>query len=141
MHRYLINRDGSAKTEAFLGLIEDLLSLGNYKESLQNIDTAKSALKDSSSNRNLILVHAFEIADWVCLDNPGKAREILNILIGLLKQQPGNFDLDWEFTGTKHFIENNKKLERHRQWLLSFFTALEKGNRDVIIASLEALKK
>jgi len=141
MNRYLANREGDAKNRALPGLIENLFTVGRYNESLQTIETFKSILNDSPSSKDVALAHAFEIAAWICLDNPDKERKISNTLMELLKQQPETFSLSKDFPGVKYFIENNKNLGHHRQWLLAFFTALEKDNRDGIIANLEALSK
>jgi len=141
MNRCLANREGDTKNQPLFGFIENLFTVGLFNESLQTIEAFKSILKDSSSSKDLALVHAFEIADWICLDNPNKERKILNTLMELLKQQPEAFTLPKDFPGAKYFIENNKNLEHHRQWLLAFFTALEKDNRDGIITGLDALTK
>lgn len=83
----------------------------------------------------------FEIANFVGLNETGKAADQLEILIDMIGKQSQDFKLGWEFTGTKYFIRTNKELEPYRKWLLAFFTALEKKGRDTIIASLTKLRQ
>ena len=61
-------------------------------------------------------------------------------LVNLVKKQPRDFKLDWDFPGSKYFIRTNPGLESHRDWLLPLFTALEKTGRDNILAELKQLK-
>ena len=47
----------------------------------------------------------------------------------------------WTFIGTKYFTETNAAVAVQREWLLAFFSALEKSGREEILAELKILRE
>jgi hypothetical protein len=101
---------------------------------------SKPGLTNPAAQGYLIYLAVFETCNWAGLDDPVKASGQLENLVNLVKKQPLDFKLDRDFPGSKYFIRTNPALATHREWLLQLFTALEKTNRDRILAELIQLK-
>jgi tetratricopeptide (TPR) repeat protein len=140
MNLYLVNQDSSDRS-AQLRLVESYFTTGRFKQGNQHILRLKDVYSDPSYSIIAIFLKVFEIANFVGLNETGKAADQLEILIDIIGKQSQDFKLGWEFTGTKYFIQTNKELEPHEKWLLSFFTALEKEDRNAIIAGLTKLRQ
>jgi tetratricopeptide (TPR) repeat protein len=140
MNLYLVNPENNPPVETRLSLVENYFTAGLYSEGNRLIAEIKPLLKGSAADQNLILLAVFEIGNWTGLADSGKASAQLENLVRLVENQPPDFKLDWNFPGTKHFIQTDPALAPHRTWLLSIFTALEQTGRDRILTELKKLK-
>jgi tetratricopeptide (TPR) repeat protein len=140
MNLYVVNRD-EPDAVALLRLMENYFTAGHYSEGNQYIDALKSKLTDPSFSKVLIFLQVFEIANFVGLNQVDTAGEGLMKLIELIGEQGPDYKVGWDFRGTKHFVRTHKSMESHREWLLLFFAALEKDNRDGILTGLRELSR
>lgn len=122
-----------------LRIVENCFTSCFFTEGNEYIATMKSVFADFSYH--LIILKIFEISNFMGLNNHDTAEMHLEILITQIRKQKQDFKIEWDFTGTKYFIHNNKALEPHREWRLPFFTSLEKIGRDAILKDLRELKK
>jgi tetratricopeptide (TPR) repeat protein len=139
MNRYLVNRENDPDVKALFRLVENYFTAGLYPEGNRLIKEIKPVLTDPAASRYLILLAIFETGNWAGLDEPVKASLQLENLVSLVKKQPRDFKLNWDFPGSKYFIRTCQALEPHRDWLLTLFTALEKTGRDNILAELKKM--
>jgi hypothetical protein len=140
MNLYLVTQENDPDVKTQLNLMENYFTAGLYSEGNRLIDTIKPGLTEPAAQGYLILLAVFATCNWAGLDDPIKASGQLQNLVSLVKKQTRNFKLDREFPGSKYFIRTNPALASHREWLLQLFTALEKTNRDRILAELIQLK-
>lgn len=138
MNLYLVNRE-EPYAESMLRLVENYFTAGYYSEGNQYIDAFKSALVDSSLSEVFIIFQIFEIDNFVGLNQDAAASLRLVKLINLIGEQAPDYKVEWNFTGSKYYVSDNEALAHYRVWLMSFFAALEKDNRDDILAALKKL--
>ncbi len=61
-------------------------------------------------------------------------------MIAAIAAQPADFNVNWNFAGTLHFIGQNEKLANYREWLRQLFSAVKAENRDAILKALREAK-
>jgi hypothetical protein len=59
------------------------------------------------------------------MNKPELATTAFAALHGLVKNLPSDFDLSWDFEGSRHFIGKEASLVGYRAWLLDLFSAVE----------------
>jgi tetratricopeptide (TPR) repeat protein len=117
-------------------MAEAAFTIGRFAEAAQS---AKELLQDPSLNgSSRAVLRALDIAARLAQHEtqtiPGKLRELIELISG----QPADFKLEWSWDGTVHFIQSNDRLAPVRAWLLSFFAALERLDREAILHDLRA---
>jgi tetratricopeptide (TPR) repeat protein len=127
----------------------DLASRSNFIE--KHFTTGRFAQTDSLLSKLLpeltpendayVPLVAIDIANLLALWNPDSVPAKLNTLIAALEQQPDDYHMEWNFNGTKHFIETADALTQHRDWLLALFRALEDDNRQDVLGGLAEAKR
>lgn len=86
-------------------------------------------------------LRAIEIANLTALNMKNEIPEKLDNLIANIKKQPDDYTIGWTFNGTVHFIKASETLASDRDWLLSFFDAIQRDNRDDIVEGLRVVKR
>jgi tetratricopeptide (TPR) repeat protein len=61
-------------------------------------------------------------------------------LHSLIKAQPATFKVGWDFANLQCFIDNSEKMAASRAWLTALFQALQRPQRDEMLAALTALR-
>ena len=138
MNLYLIKR-GFYIQPVTLKLMENYFTAGRFKKGIQHMEMIMDVVKTHPDV--LIFLTLFKTANFIGLNDTGKAADQFDTLIHMIESQPPFYKLNWDFTGTKYFIKTNKNLVPHRKWLLAFFTALEKKGRDKILTELKKLRR
>ena len=85
-------------------------------------------------------LRAIEIANLFALGNENLVADKLELLIAEVNSQPPTFRVDWTFTGSRHFINQNQKLTPHRVWLNNLFEALLMHDKDAMLTALSEVK-
>jgi hypothetical protein len=70
-------------------------------------------------------------------DKTDAVREKLEELRNSILERPEDYVIEWTFNGVKHFIQNSEHLILQKEWMLSFFSAIEAENREAILKGLK----
>ena len=105
--------------------------------------SAKSSPSPDSSWRRLLLpirtplfrATAFHTSH---LEKGTEAMTKRNELLDLLRAQPADFQINWRFRGTRHFLATDPRFAVSRTRLLQLLDALEQPNRAAIETALAA---
>lgn len=87
-----------------------------------------------------IALRVIEIANTLALGKRGVIPTKMEALIMVITAQPADFELDWTFEGTKHFITQNKELTPFHAWLEQLFKALAIKDRDTRLRALREVQ-
>ncbi len=139
MNLYLIAQEPLHPT-ALIRLVENYFTAARFTDGNQHIAKLKPVFSDGSSPPILVFLMIYEIANAIGLDLSDTSAIQLDKLIALVEKQEQGFNVGWDFTGSKHFVRNHQALAPQREWLLSFFAALEQPDRDAIIKELKSLR-
>ncbi|MDQ3013893.1 MAG: hypothetical protein M3X11_24725, partial [Acidobacteriota bacterium] len=85
-------------------------------------------------------LRAIDVANLLALDKADLVPAKLDAMIQAIASQPADFKINWSFDGTLHFIGQNEKLARCREWLRQLFNAAQAENRDAIVKGLREAK-
>jgi hypothetical protein len=80
---------------------------------------------------------SIEIANLMAQDKVEAIRWKLEDLRNSIRGRPEDYVIEWTFNGVKHFIQNSQHLIIQKEWMLSFFSAIEAENRDAILKGLK----
>ena len=139
MDTFLIENLGLKDLSTLINYVEKKFTTGRFKEMEKYI--SKMHLKINKGDEHYTALVVFDIACCLVRNNNALISKKLDELILYIEHQPEEFNLGWTFDGTKHFINTSQKIQdTDRQWLISFFSALEGKNRDAILEKLRQLK-
>lgn len=123
---------------AQLNLAESSFTSSRFPECEQRIASLLSQPAIRVSDKTSL--RAIEIASFLAHGKTSQAPAILDLLIKEVASQPQEFAVDWNFEGTRHFIDQNEKLSSYRTWLDRLFDALASKDRDAILKALQDVK-
>jgi hypothetical protein len=141
MDTLLIKKLGIQNLSSLMEYTEKMFTTSRFEEMHKSVANLLSAIKKEDLRSYIVLV-AFDIAGYMAENKPDKIPEKFNKLILSLQNQSEDFYLHgWTFNGTKHYVQTSPKLrEKNRQWLVSFFSALEEKNRSAMVDKLRKLE-
>ncbi|HEY0079212.1 MAG TPA: hypothetical protein VGB73_11245 [Pyrinomonadaceae bacterium] len=114
---------------------ENLFTIGQFIECEQHIAALLNEPKLEADVN--IALRGIEIANLLAIDKEKLVPSKLASLITAVASQPASFRMNWKFNGTRHFIEQHKKISSHRAWLKQLFDAIEGGERETILVRLK----
>ena len=120
-------------------LIEVYFVIGKWEETEKMLSTIFTQVKPD--DQLYIPLRVIEIANLKALNKEETVKAKLADLIEAVKKQPGDYKVDWTFSGTRRFVETSDKVAGQREWLLRFLDAVEKEGRDKIGEGLLVLLK
>ncbi len=133
-----LNQDWLARHPADLAaqsnFIESHLTAGHFAE--VSVQLAKHWPKFPPSVQ--IPLAAIEIAALTGLEKGSEATTKRNELLSLLRAQPADFQINWRFRGTRHFLATDPRFAVSWTRLLQLLDALEQPNRAAIETALAA---
>ncbi len=135
----LIENPGLKELSTSMNYLEKKFTTGRFEDMEKQI--SQLHLKINRGDEYYTILMVFDIACGLVRNNKTQISGKLAELISYVENQPAEFNLGWTFDGTKHFIDTSQHIQdRDRQGLVSFFSALEGKNRDVILEKLRQLK-
>jgi hypothetical protein len=84
-----------------------------------------------------IALRGIAIANYLALGKTEVIISKIDSIIAILTLQKNDFKIGWTFEGAKQFIRQEKIFAPYRDWLASFFDAMEGSNRDPILNDLK----
>ena len=92
---------------------------------------------DSSGS---LALRTLQVATLLVMNKPELATTAFAALHGLVKNLPSDFDLSWDFEGSRHFIGKEASLVGYRAWLLDLFSAVEEKDAQKRLRALNKLQ-
>ncbi|HEX5701856.1 MAG TPA: hypothetical protein VFX97_01400 [Pyrinomonadaceae bacterium] len=117
---------------------EGCFTTGRFIEAEQRINALLARPEVPASIATAL--RAFEIASILALQRTNQVSTKLDTLIAEVARQPPEFQVTWNFEGTRHFIDQNEKLAPYRFWLKQLFDALDNKPRDVMLRDLQSVR-
>lgn len=116
---------------------EKHFTTGRFAECEQRIKELLVKPEVSAGGKSTL--QALEIASLMAVNQRDLVPAKLNTLITEISHQPAEFRIDWDFTGTRYFINQSEKLSPYRTQLNQLFEALISRDRDAILRGLREL--
>jgi tetratricopeptide (TPR) repeat protein len=140
MDAVLVNELNIDALSVFSNFMEKHFTTGRFDEMEKRITAV--LLKLENGDEYYAPLVAFDIAGRLARNQRNQVLAKIDKLSLSIRTQPEEYAMGWVFDGTKHFISTTSKIpDSNRQWLISFFSALEEKKRDVILSKLNRLKK
>jgi len=118
--------------------VETHFTTGRFAECERRI--AALLVNPGVESKTAIALRAIEIANLLALDKAGSIPARIDALLEAVARQPADFQDEWSFDGTLHFIGQNEKLSPYREWLRQLFNAVKAENRDAIVKAVREAK-
>jgi tetratricopeptide (TPR) repeat protein len=107
---------------------------GRFEECSEKI---KPLLADPEMSAGVkAALQMIEAANLLALNQRAQIPAALDSLLKTIAGQKDDFQINWSFSGTIHFINQHEKLAADRPWLNAFFAAAQEKNRDSILKKL-----
>lgn len=119
-------------------LAENYFTTAKFVESIQLIN--KLLTNPDIEVETKTALRVIEIGCLLATDQSRAVSAKLDALIDEVRKQPINFRVRWIFRGTRHFVEEHKKLAGHREWLEQLFDAVENNNHDTLLTGVTDLQ-
>jgi tetratricopeptide repeat protein len=118
-------------------LAEKYFTTGRFDQCEQRIEAL--LINPEANIRSALLT--IKIAVLLALNRSDRVPTEVESLIGEIARQPADFKVEWEFAGTRYFINRNRRMSRHRAWLNQLFDVLGSRDRGAILQGLQDVKE
>jgi len=81
---------------------------------------------------------ALQAAALTAQNQAAQAAQARKALLQLVSAQPGNFQIEGTFAGSRHYLQTEPRLAAHKEKLLALLSAVEQRSRDAILGALDA---
>ena len=134
--QWLENNPGDLAAEA--DFAENHFTTARFTECEQRIGKLL-ARPDMETNAKVVL-RTIEIANLIAMGKTNLVPAKMGSLISAVSSQPADFQVRWQFDGTRHFIGQHEKLASHRAWVIQLLEAIGGGNREEILKGLNEVR-
>jgi len=125
--------------DARVSFAENHFTTGRFSECEQLILALLTESKVSV--RMKVALRAIRIASLLANGRNNQVLPEIDSLIEDVRSQQAEFRVAWRFDGATQFMNQEKTLARHRDWLRLLFDALEESqNRDILLKALHAIR-
>jgi tetratricopeptide (TPR) repeat protein len=121
-------------TAVLADFAETHFTTGRFHEFSQRINPLLTDPELSASTK--IALQMIEVANLLACDDANQVPVALDALYKTISDQEADFRINWSFSGTLHFIEQQEKFASYRSWLNQFFSVTQEKNRDAILKAL-----
>jgi tetratricopeptide (TPR) repeat protein len=128
-------KDPSAQAD----FAEKHFTTARFEECGRRINELLAKPEVSASTKSAL--RAIEIADLLALNQADKILAKLEALIAEVSRQSAEFNVEWVFDGTRHFISKTERLSPYRDWLDKLFDAIGGKDRETILNGLKEAKE
>ena len=134
--QWVEHKKGTVSAEAYYA--EKHFTTARFSECEQRI--AKLLVQSNLETNTEVALQAIEIANLLALGKENLISAKIDSLIAAVASQPVDFQVKWQFDGTRNFIGQHEKLSSHRAWLIQLFEAIKGSNREAILKGLQEVK-
>jgi len=116
---------------------EALFTVGRFADAEVRLEEILGDNRLSESSR--VAVRALAIAALLAQGKKETISQELQGLLDFINARPADFRVDWSWAGTIHFVQTDDRLAPLRDWLLSFFEALQGKDRKALFEGLQTV--
>ena len=122
---------------AIASLAETYFTTGDFDECARRISSLLADNRFDEKTKSSL--RALEIANLIALSRSAEVPARVKDLIETIESRGIDFRVQSSFAGIEHFIRQSKLSPAQQAWLLQFFAAMSRENRDAIVKELKAV--